>query len=540
MSSHPIPTRRSGFSLIEVAIALAIFVFGALAIVQIFPPALGVIRNNESRVTATQLSESMLARSPDAIYDVELDDDGNLVLDTNGNPIWVDTPYAVVGTASKNASLPAGPTETQFESSALNHFRYIRGERQGVRRATLDDDDISYVILDYPYHPNTPATPGMVRAFREVTLEGVRIEGIGNLNFEMASESGHPKPNLTYYVSYRWQEDGAVHGVIDEPFKYQSGIGDFEKRVLQSWRNSDENRILAGSVSVRYREEIALPDPEPSDGPIEKVGMLRIPEGVSGALSFDYLVDDWRILISKNETDADGRVALPLRNPIFEDGQIYGLDEDFDPADRSLKLLLDTPKMSTPQHTVDARRGILEYENNPAVVRRFIRTAYRTVDGWAQQLSVAAKSYIPFYENTGWIQSRTEDSLPREPWREYLWHNDVDDEDNNKLFFHPSEAGKSVSVSYVNSANETVDVVLTINNTRTGTGVPVGFFGSGNDDGLVAPVTITDLQGDDIGPADIKSILSVKGLSVQVRAAWQEGGGRYNQVILPGQRTLMQ
>ena len=66
---------RGGFTLVEVVVALAIFVVGALAIIQIFPPALNVVRGSERRTVAANMSRSRVAAleerhqiAPDAIY----------------------------------------------------------------------------------------------------------------------------------------------------------------------------------------------------------------------------------------------------------------------------------------------------------------------------------------------------------------------------------------------------------------------------------------------------------------------------------------
>ena len=57
------------------------------------------------------------------------------------------------------------------------------------------------------------------------------------------------------------------------------------------------------------------------------------------------------------------------------------------------------------------------------------RVAYKTRDSWAQQLSVAASAYKPYVTDN------------REPWRDYYLG------DDNYIYFHASEAGKTVSIS---------------------------------------------------------------------------------------------
>ncbi|MBW3635377.1 MAG: prepilin-type N-terminal cleavage/methylation domain-containing protein, partial [Armatimonadetes bacterium] len=111
-------SRRGGFTLLEVAIALAIFVFGALAIIRIFPPALGVIQNSGDQLTAVNFNRSTLARFarqpglvPDALYD------------TNPANGWRDNIVgSVAGTPRRNNSLPVGTIQNidlEYNLSAL-------------------------------------------------------------------------------------------------------------------------------------------------------------------------------------------------------------------------------------------------------------------------------------------------------------------------------------------------------------------------------------------------------------------------------------
>ena len=77
MISTRTQTRR-GFSLIEVAIALVIFVIGALAIIRIFPGALSVINNNGDQLVATNLSRSKVValQSDKAVPDASFNNRG--------------------------------------------------------------------------------------------------------------------------------------------------------------------------------------------------------------------------------------------------------------------------------------------------------------------------------------------------------------------------------------------------------------------------------------------------------------------------------
>jgi prepilin-type N-terminal cleavage/methylation domain-containing protein len=130
--------RRAGFTLIEVMVALAIFVIGALAVIRIFPAGLGVVQRTERTTVGTQMARSILARYesqpglvPDGVYDFL----ATAVSATNPSG-WNDFAGAVEGTAIRNSSLPAGPRDMgdadPTNDTALERFRRIVGERHRV------------------------------------------------------------------------------------------------------------------------------------------------------------------------------------------------------------------------------------------------------------------------------------------------------------------------------------------------------------------------------------------------------------------------
>ena len=239
--------RRGGFTLIEVVIALAIFLFGALAIIRIFPPGLGVIQNSGDRLTAGNLNRTTLARFdkqpnliPDAIHDYsDRDNDPTTVLASD--PKWKDSSAgAVVGTALRNNSLPKGTVNDLnggYEQSALGHFKNIVGERQSSSSSGV-------VLTQYPFETIT--------IFNEDKVTGVRILSDGTLDFSQSklasndavfSTTAIPSAyrydtsdplkvgNTVFYVSYRWLEDLTpstpppvdlrISGTDDEPMIYQ-------------------------------------------------------------------------------------------------------------------------------------------------------------------------------------------------------------------------------------------------------------------------------------------------------------------------------
>jgi prepilin-type N-terminal cleavage/methylation domain-containing protein len=538
-------SRRSGFTLMEVAIALAIFVFGALAIVQIFPPALGVIRNNESRVAATQLGETMLARAtgkPESVPDAIFEQDSTIT--ASDNPYqWSDLPAALVGTPTKNNSLPAGVLPIDLDASALGRFKFIDGERHTVRNNGTD----KWVLLNHPVEQGST-----VWVEQEEEIQGVQIDEDGKLNFAYATDSnGQPfrsptvtdpvqppankdsSDNVTYYVSYKWIENGVTHGVIDDPLVVPE----------LSWTGTDgivavgvihtDDRIIPGSVKVRYRQRLGS---TVLNGQSASAGFYDVTDGqVVDASSnpvnltagktyrFSYTAADWRWLVDDGGVASpSGTVQLPVKN--LEEQPVWSVRTGIGNA--------STPLVA-PASLTDADRKNGTVPSGTLSGFRY-RTVYRALDGWAQQLSVAAKSYIPY------LDSRPASS-PREHWREYF-HAAGD----NKLIFHPSEAGKSVLISYVTTAGVTVnDVVLSIDNIETSSVPDPGFFGTYKDNGVtrtndkVAYAVITDLAGNPVTAGAVGSILSVQGLSIQARTAWQNAD-RYNQVIVPAYRTLLQ
>ncbi len=71
------------------------------------------------------------------------------------------------------------------------------------------------------------------------------------------------------------------------------------------------------------------------------------------------------------------------------------------------------------------------------------RVVYRNAEGWVQQPAIAARFYLPYTEGTA------PNSFPREPWREYFYKAGATTLAEKPLFFHASEAGKSITASYV-------------------------------------------------------------------------------------------
>lgn len=351
--------RRGGFTLIEILVALVVFVVGALAIVRIFPPALGVIQNSENRTVATNLSKGTLAAYendpaliPSAVYEIGAPDD-----------------VAVVGNINTNKSLPGSLLETTgdvnnpgFAESALGHFKIIQGETQRIlmnnapstpQRTTPQ----RYVLTQFPYDWGTGND---AKAYVEDRVDGVRVYtnndptvapvGSGVLDFsnaKLASDSRAfndidyrwadgsigtrtatpgtnrrlaprewTNPDLTrFYVSYNWFDGNRVQGVVDEPLNPVPStppvVAPFAPQVKAS--GIAGKAVVDGPIALRVRRRVSTYN-APADPPNEQPradamrgylplvftnadDLRRSNQLVYPSVSLTYAVSDWRWLV---------------------------------------------------------------------------------------------------------------------------------------------------------------------------------------------------------------------------------------------------
>jgi|GEM_PF-3030475 len=629
---------KRGFTLIEVVIALVIFVIGALAVIRIFPPTFSAVQNSSYRNIATRLADSIVDQmrgegsTPEAVFDTDdTDSDDNGIpdwLESTGRSTvelsWQDQDGAVEGTTSKNGSLPVGPTEGAYDQSALSHFRFVRGEVSAVQNSdgsgigddgNPDSNNHPYVLTNFPY---TAAPNGGVRLFANREIKGVTIDAEGRLDFTNADVNdsahkqrppeiivsstdtdntadnyavqiyrtvvpqgtGYADTGARFYVSYRYVDGntGNINSVINEPISFPS---DNEWDNEESSGNDDVNyvlqgllrkklaankpiiipgavRVMARAAFVVVSQDAGAPTlstivegttpaiPLGTDQDAGDVGYLPIPivytkkdfdagggDTVTGyysafpvggkvsKLSVDYLVPDWRILLDQQmRTNGTNTFVLPVNilTSFTPKGVAVGKNFNYQPVDAVF------PASSVKNQTVTY-----------SVSYPTIRTAYKALDQWATQISPAAQSYVPFIENTAITSFRDPGAdaqhyyLPREPWREYYWAAGA-----NTLYFHPSEAGKTVKVKFIpNGATQAVDKILTISKDiiPTPTGAPAD-FGNFAPSGFAAELVLNDSSGN---PVNASGILGVTGMSVLARTAWLNGKN-YAQAISTGYR----
>ncbi len=501
--------RRGGFTLIEVVIALAIFVFGALAIIRIFPPALGVIQNSGDRMVGTNFNRSVITKTnvatPDGTFDSAAE--GAAANWNNG------TLGSVAGTR-RNNTLP-NQNILDYDRSALGHFKNIVAEPHTVPASQV-------ILTQFPFVTG-------FGVYREDTVNGVQLLANGTLDFSNATRASDGSnlavpgtPQDTAYVSYRWVENGRFWNVDEERVELSTAT----PTVFQQSRTAA--KVVPGEVTVRLRSPITPASSDPDRGRIILTASTSIPVG--SKITVDYKVKDWRWLVydgfASSKLDAPAAnttsvVNLPIRNLDSEQPNfLYTTYPSTSPTPTA-------ETTNTPDPDV-IRTGRIPFTFTPPVTTPpAVRVVYRTADNWAQQLSVAAKNYTLAYGA----------STSSDFWRECAISTS-----GGYLYFHPSEAGKTVQLSYTygGGANPAADKVIT-NRILTidqdiispvPSDVPTGFAGT---DGAVARLQLTDVNGNFLAIAPT-SIQKIKGASIQARTAWLDGD-RFNQVSSTSFRT---
>ncbi|BCM93423.1 hypothetical protein IAD21_05314 [Abditibacteriota bacterium] len=541
------------FSLLEVSIALAIFVFGALAVVRIFPGALKIITAGGDRQNAIGLNRAALVRvgnePPLAVYDTK---DGSQWDWQDGVSVnGVFEPRAVLGSARRGYSLPR-TNEADFDRSALGSLRAIVGERATV--AQQENGDL-FVLTQFPIFGDS-LDPTQVRVWKREALEGVVIDNAGLLNFDNAryASSGEPfvpPTGAIYYVTFRYHDNNALWGVKDIPVLATTNTVVVPDAAPAETGPSASTRVIAGNVTTTCAWPVEAPIAANDEGNNKRglVGLSGTAIAAGDAVYVDYQAD-WGWILQAGVPDAVPEQTptgatrprqISLGAPYIEDratNSIYTLCQTRKNGKPNLieaswgenQNLSGSQKLYTPT-TSDLRAGRVTFETgNLAAGETFAgaRVAFRTRDGWAQQLSVAASAYKPF----GCGPSTPSYLEAGEPWRDY-----VPDATNATLYFHASEAGKSVLVtySYTDGTMQTTlrDRLLTIEDDASQpTGLPTGFAPSG----YAAQLVLTDANGDALAPSALVSISSVRGASVSVRTAWLDGS-RYTQSFLTSMRA---
>lgn len=548
--------------------ALVILLIGGLAIMNLFPPALNVIKGSENREVAMAQVKGALARYssdpasiPDAIYDnTSVNDD-----------------VAVEGSRSRNASLPNTLLESDFNLSALGHFKHIVGERHKVLTYTETGSTPvprKFVLLNSAYS----GTPSVSVAD---SIEGVRVDNTGKLDFSDATKASDDSQFTPvagfYYASYSFQPRisagppptyGPLQSVIDEPVSTAS------LSSMQVFQGTTNAKVVSGPVTLQVFTNRSAPAAQPTGDPNAPFrGFLFVDSNLASGqeVVVDYNVLDWRWLVEdsaatiptiKNNSPVtaasviarDVKLSVPFLGtpqpaPVVPpapaptptpDPALYALVMPAPAASGQVTAIPRggkwTPTVGGTDVVLDVSSASATYDiadnAGVAMIAPRVRTSYWASHGWAQQLSVAASSYYAFDPNR-----TTYDPAGKaiEPWREFYWgplsDSTLAGKSDNTLYFHASEAGKTIMVSFLNGTNKVANQIVTIGSRikNAPASVPSG-FGS-----KVAEAILAESNGDPAGA--VTALTSVRGVSVRARTAWQQGSD-YTQEVAEMYRPL--
>ncbi|HEY0072733.1 MAG TPA: prepilin-type N-terminal cleavage/methylation domain-containing protein [Abditibacteriaceae bacterium] len=592
--------KRSGFTLVEIAVALAIFVIGALAIIQIFPPALNVVRGSERRTAATQMSRARVVAyedraqvAPDAIYTT-----------VGGN--WTDFRSSITNDALMQtggittATLPRGPGEASLPATdannitqtTLGNFKRVQGEKHKVRSryiATATPPEQIYVLTEFPYD-----APG-VRVYVDETIKNVRIHPDGYLDFSNAyrassgtliRDTSQPaalpayaippieafRSEAVFYVTYRWmQQVGAstqkrVQGVIDEPVRMVEDDATFTaayNRVVINDTDGDGNGdVIPGTVTVRARVRL-LATPILGSTNDQRTGVVNL-SGVNlqgfDEVSLDYDVSDWRNMVwdevaTRAANPPPG--GAPVANQVVINTPMLNLDPEL-----PITTLFQRPPTGTETEPVlewstwldgtVTSTGTDHILNGPDGANPSAgRVTFELLDTTPADPPPLTPTRTVFRTLDNWAHQFTVAAAsyvpfpgtaapaihPREGWREYYRSS----AGAARLYFQASEAGKLVMVDY-----EYVDATAPGGFRQVqGAILPISSELENQTVANFAPnsqrvsfVTLTNLNGNLLGATQVSAVTAVRGVSIAARTAWLENG-RYRQVVTKGYRPLV-
>ena len=223
----------------EVAIALAIFMIGAVALLRIFPPGLTVIEDSGKRLIGSRMASNLLTRYdseplsiPDAIYDA----------DYNGGWQWNDYPGAMLPARSKGHSLPR--SLDQLDDSALGHLRFIRGEGHEIQGPFASAGNLTRVLSSFVVDRS------QADVYREAVVAGVSVNADGELDFA----------NATY------QDTGRGDRAVSTPGSVSRGNGvGFHEPIIeladpQQAKDLEEGSPTDPPTSANYTLKLRLAD----------------------------------------------------------------------------------------------------------------------------------------------------------------------------------------------------------------------------------------------------------------------------------------
>ncbi|HEX3000198.1 MAG TPA: hypothetical protein VHR86_08175, partial [Armatimonadota bacterium] len=357
------------------------------------------------------------------------------------------------------------------------------------------------------------------------------------------------KYDRTFKVDYGVRDSGSSNNTDTERFTDKllfvpasadgspSQALDYTTRQPFTFESSSQ-AFIWGSESVhrRFRDTTAEPDPvDPYSYRLvnNTLGVVQFNGSAAGTpIGIDYSVMDWQILHDDidvpTEPDpdraslatADQRAWMKLSFPFIDRDSTLGAQNDtragmqqpviiqnIDPNSPGYGDIIDSDNSNgtwtfdDPVRQSDESRtgriGLLVAPFNQAgqTIRR-IRVYYRTLDGYFVQVQ---KPFATYKEAEWWV-------VPQRPSYNSFVHN------NTKLYFALCDVGKAVSVDYTyldpnGAQRKVVGEMHTIEESNERTGAPEGLI----------TLNVPENGGT---PLQMRSIDSVRGMSLEVRVSW--------------------
>lgn len=431
--------RKRGFSLIEVAIALVIFVIGALAIIRIFPGALNVINNNGDQLVATNISRSTVAALqsdkavPDATFNLGRDASGNLIWTTstsaNHSTDWKDSDTSVLGVPRFNISLPDnGTTAATDTNSALAKYRVVVGEPEDSFTNGTD----RYAFTQFPISVAPQGAPAVLAPLQptisqDYDVQNARVNSDGTLDFSQIknimtdpSNAATVVPNANavaagslLYVSYRYKNAaGKTWGIQQEAIPVTTGFADLKAAPAGTFRvnppstglgASAPNEVVAEVVDVRLRNyrgtgtfgptpALASPVDQAAAAVADaRLGFVRLTalpgfDTLNSSVVIDY-VADWSFLLKDALPQVTPGALAPTAPTTLPNNESYrqvALGAPFieDQIPAGIYSLVIAPDPTTP--------------NQDAIYRSAFGTAYPAPDAAANKLAPPTEDDLRF------------------------------------------------------------------------------------------------------------------------------------------------
>jgi type II secretory pathway pseudopilin PulG len=487
--------RSAGLSLIEVLVAMAIFVIGILAVLRIFPKSIGLIGSNRDRTDAMRLAQLSLAQLrshesqlPDQIVPAGLPtvtdptqpNFGLVQFPNGGELIRPDDFGPVTNWTDPNDSAAV------YRQAALS--RLILGERTVVPRAVSYATTVQPTFTLFGPIDQSTGTPA-IEVFREYTAVDPTAltyvtAGARNARPVYAFKEGGVDPftHLPANDLLLFELDDAARVVIVQ-FAYLDDNGNVVDSQLPANAGTNNSTLpAAGGNPTSTVASLTLPSPYVIPGSIHirqplahdgagrysfddtssANGVIRINAGLAGeTLSMEYVVQDWRLLGGSYNLTFGAGGQIQNIAPV-SGGMLQLTDTNLDPSYQPLVVLLATGQTLP----VDAA----QWQNNAALANAGqvpltlntglsldsgpyeVQVWYRKLVNWAMMPAIAPSHYL-LYADALALQNAigAGSTVPQNSVVETQVVN-LNGASYAQLLFRPSEAGRTVTVSYESGA----------------------------------------------------------------------------------------